>query len=123
MLCTVLARRDRDFAAAAGAGSRLAAFPREVGREDALDGGRRVGSTSGAGVGVAAADVLLRVIVVEIGAGLLTSFFESLLFSFVGGKIGVEAFFGDDSLRDVLGVATAGARTGSVGNAFWCRRD
>jgi len=102
VLCAVLARRDRDLLAATGAGSRLAAFPREVGREEALDDGRRVGSTSGAGVGVAAADVLLLVMVVEIAAGLLSSFFESFLFSFVGGKIGVEAFFGDGSLRDTL---------------------
>ena len=114
VLCTVLALRERDLVATAGAGSTLAAFPREVGREDARDGGRRVGSTSGVGVGVAAADVLRRVIVVEIAAGLLSSFFESFLLSLVGGKIGVEAFFGDGSLRDTLGVAPTGARAGTV---------
>jgi hypothetical protein len=80
--------------AVTGVGSRLAALPRDVGRDDALDGGRLVGSASGAGVGVAAADVLLLVIVVEIAAGLLSSF-ESFLLSFVGGRMGVEAFFGD----------------------------
>jgi hypothetical protein len=103
--------------AAAGAGSRLAALPREVGREEALDGGLRDGKTSGAGVGVAAADTLLLVIVVEIAAGLFSSFFESFLLSLVGGKIGVEAFFGDDSLRNAVGVVTRGTIVASAGNS------
>jgi hypothetical protein len=70
-------------------------LPRDIGREEALDAGRLVVWDSGTGVGVAALDARLRVVVVVAGV-LGTSFFESFLESFVGGRIGVEAFFGED---------------------------
>ena len=116
---TVLARRERSLAAVAGAGSTLAALPRDAGREEALDGGRLSGggACSGAGVGVAAADIRLRV---TGGAttGCLTSFFESFFESLVGGRMGVAGFLGDagKSVRFVVAILVA-TRTGSVGTS------
>jgi hypothetical protein len=71
------------------AGSTLAALLRE-------EVGRLSGSGSSTGAGVAAAEVRRgRVLVAVSTTGFLTSFFAGFLDSLVGGKIGVEDFFGD----------------------------
>jgi len=87
VLRAVLARRGRSMVdvAAGPEGSWLAALLRE-------EVGRFGGSDSSAGPGVAAAEVRRGRVLVAVST---TGFFAGLLGSFVGGRIGVDDFFGD----------------------------
>jgi hypothetical protein len=87
VLRAVLARRGRSIVAVAvgPVGSWLAALLRE-------DVGRFGGSGSSTGPGVAAAEVRRGRVFVAVST---TGFFAGLLGSLVGGRIGVDDFFGD----------------------------
>ena len=89
VLRAVLARRGRSIAALAvgAAGSRLAALLRE-------EVGRFAGRASSS-AGVAAAEERRGRVFVAVSTGFFTSFLTVRLGSLVGGRIGVEDFFGD----------------------------